>query len=136
MQTYFADTWYFIALHDRFDDHHVRARRLEQLLSGAAVLTHDGVLTEMLAHFSDDGPFSRMRAAALTRQLLSSLEVIAADRSLFLSALTRYEQRPDKEYSLVDCMSMVLMTQRGITHVLTNDHHFRQEGFTVLSDAQ
>jgi len=27
------------------------------------------------------------------------------------------------------------MKDRGITHVLTNDHHFRQEGFTVLSDA-
>jgi predicted nucleic acid-binding protein len=30
---------------------------------------------------------------------------------------------------------MTLMRERGITHVLTNDHHFRQEGFTVLSDA-
>jgi predicted nucleic acid-binding protein len=28
-----------------------------------------------------------------------------------------------------------VMEQRGITHVLTNDHHFRQDGFVVVSDA-
>ncbi|HUP59095.1 MAG TPA: hypothetical protein VNA69_01610 [Thermoanaerobaculia bacterium] len=32
-------------------------------------------------------------------------------------------------------MSMVVMQERKIQHVLTNDHHFRQEGFNVLSDA-
>jgi predicted nucleic acid-binding protein len=53
---------------------------------------------------------------------------------LFSAALSLYEQRPDKEYSLVDCMSMTLMRERGITHVLTNDHHFRQEGFTVVNE--
>ena len=51
-----------------------------------------------------------------------------------MRALDLYSQRPDKEYSLVDCMSMVLMRERGITHVLTNDHHFRQEGFTVVNE--
>ena len=55
-------------------------------------------------------------------------------RELFERALSLYERRPDKEYSLVDCMSMTLMRERGITHVLTNDHHFRQEGFTVVSE--
>jgi uncharacterized protein len=40
----------------------------------------------------------------------------------------------DKAYSLVDCMSMSLMRERGITHILTNDHHFRQEGFTLVNE--
>jgi predicted nucleic acid-binding protein len=31
-------------------------------------------------------------------------------------------------------MSMEVMERRGITHVLTNDHHFRQEGFTVVNE--
>ena len=53
---------------------------------------------------------------------------------LFAAALALYSQRLDKEYSLVDCMSMTLMRERGITHVLTNDHHFRQEGFTVVNE--
>ena len=58
---------------------------------------------------------------------------VARPAASFARALDLYEARPDKEYSLVDCMSMVVMRERGITHVLTNDHHFRQEGFTVVN---
>jgi predicted nucleic acid-binding protein len=72
----------------------------------------------------------------IVRRALRDFLVEPASRELFLLALDLYESRRDKQYSLVDCMSMELMKQRGITHVLTNDHHFRQEGFTVLSDAQ
>lgn len=38
-----------------------------------------------------------------------------------------------RTYSLVDCISMVVMEERGIQHVLTNDHHFTQAGFTVVN---
>ncbi len=40
--------------------------------------------------------------------------------------------RLDKEYSLTDCMGMVICREYGITDVLTHDHHFAQEGFTIL----
>jgi len=43
-----------------------------------------------------------------------------------------YEQRPDKEYSLTDCISMQVMKAMGITEVLTHDRHFVQEGFIIL----
>jgi predicted nucleic acid-binding protein len=59
---------------------------------------------------------------------------VAAFTPLFPGAIDIYSRRPDKEYSLIDCMSMTLMRSRGITHVLTNDHHFRQEGFTVVNE--
>lgn len=43
-----------------------------------------------------------------------------------------YESRPDKGYSLTDCLSMHVMRREGLTHILTNDHHFTQEGFHIL----
>jgi predicted nucleic acid-binding protein len=46
--------------------------------------------------------------------------------------MTRYEGREDKEYSLTDCISMNVMDSHRLTEALTNDHHFEQEGFTVL----
>ena len=136
MQEYFADAWFLIALTNRFDRHHAAARRLETFATRYGVVTHDAVLTEVLAYFSGTGTHNRQRAADTVRHALRQFVVEPAGRELFALALDLYEARPDKEYSLVDCMSMVLMKQRGITHVLTNDHHFRQEGFTVLSDAQ
>ena len=49
-----------------------------------------------------------------------------------MRALDRYEARGDREYSLQDCASMIVMEAESITQILTNDRHFEQEGFTVL----
>ena len=49
-----------------------------------------------------------------------------------MTGLAFYASRADKAYSLVDCISMLAMRQMGLTEVLTNDHHFTQEGFTIL----
>jgi len=53
-------------------------------------------------------------------------------RGLFLEGLSLYRARPDKAYSLTDCISMQTMRCEGLTDVLTNDHHFTQEGFRIL----
>ena len=132
MRTYFADTWFFIALHDRHDGHHTRALRVQAAVANGLVLTHEAILSEVLAHFCDDGPQSRLLAGALVRDILRTFRVLTPDRRLFLRALDLYMQRPDKQYSLVDCISMVVMRDHGVTHVLTNDHHFRQEGFVLV----
>ena len=132
-ETYFADAWYFVALLDPRDSHHRDALRVEARVRAAQVVTHDGVLSEVLTYFSGAGAHARILAAALVRDALDEMLVFTVERPLFLAALAQYEQRPDKEYSLVDCMSMVVMEQRGIRHVLTNDHHFSQAGFVVVN---
>jgi uncharacterized protein len=40
--------------------------------------------------------------------------------------------RRDKEWSLTDCISFVVMKERGLTEALTADHHFEQAGFKAL----
>jgi predicted nucleic acid-binding protein len=134
MPSYFVDTWFFIARLDRADSHHEFARQIEARLRFANLITHDGVLTEVLSYFSGHGRKARLEAARIVRDVAQTMTAVPASRELFIRGLYLYEQRPDKEYSLVDCMSMTLMRDRGITHVLTNDHHFRQEGFTVVSE--
>ncbi|MGH9440394.1 MAG: type II toxin-antitoxin system VapC family toxin, partial [Terriglobia bacterium] len=76
------------------------------------------------------------RHAAL--QLLSSLqadpsvEIIPISDQLLDHALELYSERPDKEWSLTDCISFVVMRARSITDALTTDEHFHQAGFRVL----
>ena len=60
------------------------------------------------------------------------VDVLPQTRADFDAALALYEARPDKEYSMTDCRSMVAMTDHRLTEVLTHDHHFTQEGFTIL----
>jgi predicted nucleic acid-binding protein len=134
MRTYFADAWFFIALLDRRDtDHHRAAKLAEQVAAHANVVTHDAVFTEVLAFFSDEGANARALAVEGVRQSIYSYSVVACDRGLFSAGLDRYAARPDKAFSHVDCMSMVLMERLGIQHVLTNDHHFAQAGFTLVN---
>jgi uncharacterized protein len=135
MNQYFVDAWFLIALADSSDSHHRQAKLLDRSLAGVPLLTHDAVLTEFLTYFAAGGRNSRKQASALVRNVLSRVDYrVERSSNLFFGALVLYEQRPDKEYSLVDCMSMTLMRERGITHVLTNDRHFRQEGFTVINE--
>ena len=134
MRETFADAGYWVALVDRADDLHLKAVSAGRALGSTRIVTTDAVLTEFLNHYSGYGEQLRGEAAGLVRGLLEDplVEAVALDRSLFLSGLSLYERRRDKEYSLVDCISMVLMRERGITEVLTHDHHFAQEGFTLL----
>jgi predicted nucleic acid-binding protein len=37
-----------------------------------------------------------------------------------------------KDWSLTDCISFVVMEERGVTEALTSDRHFEQAGFASL----
>lgn len=130
----FADTGYWIALLAPDDDLHGIAVRLSQELGSTPLVTSDAVLGEVLTFFSATGATSRRAAADLVRDCLddASIVTVPVDRELFVEAVQLYEQRPDKEYSLVDCASFVVMRRRGIRAALTPDHHYEQEGFQAL----
>jgi len=58
--------------------------------------------------------------------------VIPQTSGQFGNALHLYRQRPDKEWSLTDCTSILIMQTEGIQEALTHDSHFAQAGFTAL----
>lgn len=61
-----------------------------------------------------------------------SFEIIRQTPELFDAAFQLYRERPDKGYSLTDCMSMVICAEHDISDVFTHDHHFKQEGLRPL----
>lgn len=135
MTAYFVDTWFFIAFLHKRDPDHDTAMRIARRLHESIFITHDGVLLELLSFFSEYGDFWRSEVAAFVEGAFagSLYKATPLSRELFEQGLVLYKRRLDKEYSLVDCISMHIMRDRGITHVLTNDHHFAQEGFTLLN---
>jgi uncharacterized protein len=62
----------------------------------------------------------------------SLLEIVPIDPLFEAAAWQLWESRLDKEWSLVDCSSFVVMQKRGLTEALTTDHHFEQAGFIRL----
>lgn len=106
---------------------------LEGVDAARLVVTQE-VLTEVLDAFSGLGRHYREAVTAAVRELLEGdeVEIVAQSQESFLTGLTLYEQRLDKRYSLVDCISFATMRRLGIADVLTTDRHFRSEGFNVL----
>ena len=60
---------------------------------------------------------------------------MTVDDSLLALGWEYFRQHHDKRYSLTDCLSFVVMNERGLTQALGFDHHFVQAGFQLLPDS-
>lgn len=136
MRRIFADTLYWLAIFIPGDEWAEAARAAD--IADATLATTEEVLSEFLTAISGHGDYARRLACRLVREILNDpgIEVVAQSHESFLAGLALYERRPDKQYSLVDCISMNVMRQRGIDEILTHDRHFSQEGFVRLLESQ
>ncbi|MBI4570088.1 MAG: PIN domain-containing protein [Planctomycetes bacterium] len=135
MKFVFADTSYWVArLNPRDDWAKAAADGRSVLGREVRLLTTDEVLAEFLTYFAQYGSAIRAQAVEAVRALQkdANVEVIAQSRESFNRALDLYAHRGDKGYSLTDCSLMIAMNDRQIKEALTSDHHFEQEGFTIL----
>ena len=131
MNAVFADTFYYIALLDANDSAHEAAVAATRNLKSTTVTTA-WILLELANTLSASrhrGIFARF----LDRLRVNPDVVIyEAEREVFDLGVDLYRNREDKEWSLTDCISFVVMTREGITAALTGDHHFEQVGFSIL----
>ena len=134
MKAVFADTFYWVALTSSVDQAHSLAKELQRSLWNAHVVTTQEVLAEFLTFYASQGRSLRQRALATVDRILASAVVRAIPQSSesFHEGLALYRSRPDKDYSLTDCISMATMRREKIEEALTNDRHFVQEGFRAL----
>lgn len=127
----FIDTSYLVALAVRSDALHGRAVALSNSLAGSFVTT-EYVVLEFVNSLS--AAALRARAHAMLEQLTANgavaIEPVRDD--LLRAGLALHRQRADKDWSLTDCVSFVVMRQRGIEDALAFDQHFVQAGFRAL----
>ena len=131
MSSIFVDTSFVVALVNEKDQHHTRASELADLLDGYPLVTTDAVLLEignaLARKFKEE-------AAEIIEEFLASeeTEVVRLDATLFRSAFELYQTHKDKPWGMTDCISFVIMRERGIPDALTNDKDFIQAGFNAL----
>ncbi|HEV3079475.1 MAG TPA: PIN domain-containing protein [Gemmataceae bacterium] len=96
-------------------------------------LTHNYILVEFVA-LAAARRLPRNIALLFAETLLSNpdIDLTWVDRPLHEAAMTLLREQPDKNYSLCDAVSFLLMRTRGIQDALTTDHHFEQAGFRRL----
>jgi uncharacterized protein len=131
MKPVFADTSFYIALLSPTDTRHSKAVEWSEAWLGRQITT-EYVLIEL------GGAISRSRDRSLLvpffEQILadSGTTFIPASASLFRRGLALFGARFDKNWSLTDCISFVVMKQRRLTGALSTDRHFEQAGFRAL----
>jgi predicted nucleic acid-binding protein len=131
MKPVFADTVYYLALTNPRDQYAAPATRFTAGFSGAFVTTA-WVLTEV-ANALARGP-NRALFLDLYHDLADDrrVTIVPPNQELFEQGIELYAKRPDKEWSLTDCISFIVMREYGLTDALTADHHYQQAGLTVL----
>jgi len=131
----FLDSAYAIALSAPKDEFHERATILAENIEAesAHLITTRAVILEIGDALSSSGN----RKAAI--KLLTSLEndpnfveIVPISEELYRRGFQLYRTRPDKEWGITDCISFIVMQDRGITEALTTDKHFQQAGFRAL----
>ena len=134
MKKVFVDADYLIALLNPRERLHLRAKATSESAGKARLLTTQMVLTEVLAFYADKGAAMRTAAATLVSTLSAdpNVTVLPQTSLQFQEALSFYRQRADKEWSLTDCASFLVMCDAGITEAFTHDHHYQQAGFVAL----
>jgi predicted nucleic acid-binding protein len=131
MNSVFADTSYFVALVLKADARHHRAAECTRAFSGRLYSTQ-WVLSE-LGNYLSPIPLRRLFTGLLADlEIDPDIIIVSAQSSAFREGAKLYADRPDKAWSMVDCISFVTMHEQGITDAWTTDHHFAQAGFNAL----
>ena len=127
----FIDTGYLIAILRPTDELHRRALAWSTSITEKCILTEQ-VLWETVNQLSSPSErgLAHQMLAAITAD--DSCEIIHASPELFEAGVQLHLQRPDKAWSLTDCISFHVMQQRGISRALAFDRHFEQAGFEPL----
>jgi predicted nucleic acid-binding protein len=126
-----ADTFFYIALVSETDLAHDRAVEWTHTFA-APVITTVWVITEVADALA--APNQRGIFLELFHNLQAdpSTTILPPAQDLFDAGMRLYARRPDKEWSLTDCISFAVMEQFELYEALTADRRFEQAGFKAL----
>lgn len=127
----FIDTAYVLALVNERDQYHDRAQELADFYEGQNLLITDAILLEIGNALARG---FKEQAIDIINFFIQSdeVEVVWHTSQVFDKAFAMFKKYDDKEWSLVDCISFVVMREKGIKQALTFDSHFQQAGFTSI----
>ncbi len=131
MKRVFADTYFFLAaLNTRDADHQMALEWYGR--EDVQFVTTAWVVSEVAAALAPRSLRAGFVKFYHELQTDDSVALLPPDEALFDQGLALFAERQDKDWSLTDCISFVVMERQGLKEALTGDHHFTQAGFTLL----
>ena len=127
-----------MALSRQRDQYHRQAAAWNQFVvrTGSGIVATEAVLWEWLNGLSDASTRGVAAEGYRRAHADARIEVVPFQPELIDSAVHLYRTRSDKDLSLTDCLSFVVMEQRHLMEALTTDSHFEQAGLKATMLAQ
>ena len=135
MRRVFVVTSYYLALLSPHDALHAAAVEWSRNLRCRVVVT-EFVLVELANALSRAGTRQVFTGLLVILHADPLVKIVPLHRTLYQRGCELYTSRPDKDWSLTDCISFVVMKHEGINEALTADRHFEQAGFKALLKAE
>lgn len=129
--TVFVDTFALVAwLNPRDKAHGIVTRYLDGF--SGRLLTTEWVPVELADALS--APQARLTTVSLLQAVRSDtlFDVVGYAPTVYQAGFELFATRPDKAWSLSDCISFGVMAERKVSDALTADHHFEQAGFRAV----
>jgi predicted nucleic acid-binding protein len=134
MNSVFVDTAALIAIGNKDDQYHTEALKIYTDLSNERTIffTTNAVIFEMANTFSKKQYRSSFLLILNMIKTSPCWNYIIVDDQLMDEGTDLFRDRGDKEWSLVDCIGMVIAEDKNIERIFTTDKHFTQAGFQIL----
>lgn len=131
MRTVFVDTGYILALELANDRNHPHALRHWESAKRdlPLLLTTSYVFDEVVTFLNSRGHHAKAVTVGAMLLHSPSVRLLHVDEALFHEGWRYFQQYQDKDYSLPDCISFVVMQQMRLSVVYAFDQHFSQAGF-------
>jgi predicted nucleic acid-binding protein len=134
MNAVFLDTGYLLALELSNDQNHRVAvkhwRSLRKRLP--PLVTTSYVFDEVVTYFNSRGYHAKTVEVGNRLLTSPSVQFVPVDEKLFKEGWEYFQLHKDKDYSLTDCISFVIMKTLGMETSFAFDRHFVQAGFRKL----
>ncbi len=131
MKRVFADTSFYQALFGPRERRHAECLELLDAMD-LRVITTEYILVELGALLSRGHERTVYVNFIMDLRIDSSTEIIPASPALFEKGFDLFSRRLDKDWSITDCISFVVMNQLELHDALTLDAHFSQAGYNLL----
>jgi len=131
MRIVFADAAFYVAALSARDVNHARAEAIGRTFC-ERVVTTEYILLEVATFVCESAHRAVFLGLLQALQKDPEVTIVPTSADLWQRGVALFAARPDKDWSLTDCISFVVMQDRGITDALAADHHFEQAGFVAL----
>ena len=132
-ESYFVDTGYWLAIFNRKDCNHQKAKSSLKKLINARVFVSDFIVFETITFFNSS--LKNHNLASVYIDFIfnkENIEIVEVDQEIKKSAIQLFLKYDDKCFSFTDCTSFIIMAQYNIKFAFAFDEHFKQMGFSIL----